>query len=60
MAKRIDLPVNISVERAVEALRLRFGSFPSCQSWPELQRACEQEGIEIGPDRTYVDEQLGS
>ncbi len=56
MNRRIVLPVNISLIGAVLEMRRRFGHFPDCSTWPDLQRACREEGIEIGPDRTYETE----
>lgn len=53
--RRIELPDRVTPERAAELIRERFGRFPDCRSWPELQRACAEHGVELTPARLYVE-----
>lgn len=41
-------PRPLSARRASELIAERVPGFPVCQSWPEVQAACEEHGVEIG------------
>lgn len=48
---KVTLPLGATVGQAARLIRERRGSFPECQSWPEVQRACAALGVEILPAR---------
>lgn len=48
---RVWLPGVTTPERASRIIRERVRRFPDCRSWPELQKACAEHGVELAPAR---------